>query len=106
MVAQTCTFLTLAGEKLSIEVDLNAHTGIRSFENAVLAELPYLGCSSTLGCELQFVQIDTHQVLTDPIQSKLRANHLLLCDCSAMFCRGSTQRANQRGSQGNQSAAR
>ena len=51
MVAQT----TLAGEKLSIEVDLNAHTGIRSFENAVLAELPYLGCSSTLGCELQFV---------------------------------------------------
>ena len=75
MVAQTCTFLTLAGEKLSIEVDLNAHTGIRSFENAVLAELPYLGCSSTLGCELQFVQIDTHQVLADPIQSKLRANH-------------------------------
>ena len=75
MVAQTCTFFTLAGEKLSIEVDLNAHTGIRSFENAVLAELPYLGCSSTLGCELQFVQIDTHQVLADPIQSKLRANH-------------------------------
>ena len=74
-MAQTCTFLTLAGEKLSIEVDLNAHTGIRSFENAVLAELPYLGCSSTLGCELQFVQIDTHQVLTDPIQSTLRANH-------------------------------
>ena len=75
MVAQTCTFLTLAGEKLAIEVDLNAHTGIRSFENAVLAELPYLGSSSTLGCELQFVQIDTHQVLADPIQSKLRANH-------------------------------
>ena len=61
MVAQTCAFLTLAGEKLPIEVDLNAHTGIRGFENAVLAELPYLGCSSTLGCELQFVQIDTHQ---------------------------------------------
>ena len=74
MVAQTCTFLTLA-EKLPIEVDLNAHTGIRGFENAVLAELPYSGCSSTLGCELQFVQIDTHQVLADPIQSKLRANH-------------------------------
>ena len=63
-----------AGEKLSIEVDLNAHTGIRSFENAVLAELPYLGSSSTLGCELQFVQLDTCQVLADPIQSKLRAN--------------------------------
>ena len=75
MVTQSCTFLTLAGEELSIEVDLNAHTGIRSFENAVLAELPYLGSSSTLGCELQFVQLDTCQVLADPIQSKLRANH-------------------------------
>ena len=107
MVTQSCTLLTLAGEKLSIEVDLNAHTGIRSFENAVLAELPYLGSSSTLGCELQFVQLDTCQVLADPIQSKLRANQpLLLCDCSAVFSRGSTQRADQRGSQGNQSAAR
>ena len=66
---------SLAGEKLSIEMDLNAHTGIRSFENAVLAELPYLGCSSTLGCELQFVQLDSHQVPADPIQSKLRAHH-------------------------------
>ena len=74
MVAQTCAFLTLAGEKLPIEANLNAHTGIRGFENAVLAELPYLGCSSTLGCELQFVQIDNHQLLADPIQSKLRAN--------------------------------
>ena len=61
---------------LSIEVELNAHTGIRSFENAILAELSHSGCS-TLGCELQFVQIDTLQVLADPIQSKLRANH---CD--------------------------
>ena len=49
MVAQTCTFLTLAGKKLPIEVDLNAHTGNQGFENAVFAELPYLGCSSTLG---------------------------------------------------------
>ena len=40
MVAQTCTFLKLAGEKLPIEVDPNAHTGFRGFENAVLAELP------------------------------------------------------------------
>ena len=99
--AQTCTFLTLAGEKLSIEVDLNARTGIRSFENAVLAELPYLGCSSTLGCELQFVQLDTHQVLADPIQSKLRAYH-----CYYVIARPCFVEAAQRGSQGNQSAAR
>ena len=39
------------GERLSIEEDLNAHAGIRSLENAVLAELPYLGSSGTLGCE-------------------------------------------------------
>ena len=75
MVTQSCTFLTLAQERLSIEGDLSAHTGIRSLENAVLAELPYLGSSSTLGCELQFVQLDTCQVLADPIRSKLGANH-------------------------------
>ena len=74
MVAQTCTFLTLAGEKLSIEVDLNAHIGIRSFENAVPAELPYLGCSSTLG-------VNCNLCNSTPIRSwqipyrKLRANH-------------------------------
>ena len=49
MVTQSCTFLTLAGERLSIEGDLSAHTGIRSLENAVLAELPYLESSRTLG---------------------------------------------------------
>ena len=56
LVTSTCTLLTLAGEKLPIVVDPNAHACLRGFENAVLAELPYLGCSSTLGCELQFVQ--------------------------------------------------
>ena len=39
-VRQTCTVLTLAGEKLPIAVDLNAHACLRGFENAVLAELP------------------------------------------------------------------
>ena len=73
-LTQPFTLLTLAGEKLPIAVDPNAHVCLRGFENAVLAELPYLGCNSTLGCELQFVQTDTHQVLADPIQSKLRAN--------------------------------
>ena len=58
-VTQTCALLTLAGEKLPIAVDPNAHACLRGFENAVLAELPYLGCSSTLGCVLQFVQTDT-----------------------------------------------
>ena len=74
-LAQPLTLITLAGEELPIAVDPNAHACLRGFEHAVLAELPYLGCNSTLGCELQFVQTDTHQVLADPIQSKLRANH-------------------------------
>ena len=69
MVTQSCTFLTLAGERLSIEEDLSTRTGIRSLENAVLAELPYLGSSSTLGCELQFVQLDTCQVPADSIRN-------------------------------------
>ena len=41
LVTQTCTLLTLAGEKLPIEVDPNARAGFRGFEKAVLAELPY-----------------------------------------------------------------
>ena len=45
------------------------------------------------------MQLDTHQVLADPIQ-KTQSQPLLLCDCSALFSRGSTQRADQRGSQG------
>ena len=57
--AQPLTLITLAGEELPIAVDPNAHACLRGFENAVLAELPYLGRNSTLGCELQFVQTDT-----------------------------------------------
>ena len=72
--AQPVTLITLAGEELPITVDSNAHTCLQSFENAILAELPYLGSNSTFGCELQFVQLGTHQVLADPVQSKLRAN--------------------------------
>ena len=43
MEAQTCAFLTLAGEKLPIEVDLNAYTGIWGFE-----KMPYLQSSPIL----------------------------------------------------------
>ena len=53
-------------EELPIAVDPNAHACLRGFENAVLAELPHLGCNGTLGCELQFVQTDTHQVQRTP----------------------------------------
>ena len=35
-VTQTSTLLTLAGEKLPIAVDPNAHVCLRGFENAVL----------------------------------------------------------------------
>ena len=69
------TLITLAGEVLPIEIDPNAHTSLREFEDAVLTELPYLGGNPTLGCELQFVRTDTCQVLTDPIQSKLKADY-------------------------------
>ena len=55
-LAQPLTLITLASEELPIAVDPNAHACLRGFENDVLAELPYLGCNSTLGCELQFVQ--------------------------------------------------
>ena len=49
-------------------------SSLRSLENAVLARLPHLGNASTLGCELQFVHMNTLQVLADPIQSAISTN--------------------------------
>ena len=105
MVAQSCTFLTLAGEMLSIEVDLNAITGLQGFENAVLAKLPYLGRSSTLGVRVAICANRHPPSPGRPHTEQTESQPLLLCDCSAMFCRGDTQRATQRGRRGNQSAA-
>ena len=51
------------------------HLCWRGCENAVLQQLPFLGESSTFGCELQFVHKDTCQVLADPIWNTLRNNH-------------------------------
>ena len=72
--ARTLTLITLAGEELPLEVDPVGHASLRSLENAVLARLPHLGNASTLGCELQFVQTNTLQVLADPIQSAISTN--------------------------------
>ena len=74
-VARPLTLLTLAGEELPLAVDPTAHVSLRSFENAVLERLPHLGSNTTLGCELQFVQTNTLQVLVDPIQHALSTNH-------------------------------
>ena len=40
----------------------------------MLERLSYLGNTTTLGCELQFVQMNTLQVLADPIQHALSTN--------------------------------
>ena len=50
------------------------HASLRSFENAVPARLPHPGNASTLGCELQFVQMNSLQVLADSIQSAICTN--------------------------------
>ena len=70
----TLMLTTLAGEKLPVEVDSSVHASLRSLENAVLARLPQLGNASTFGCELQFVHMNTLQVLADPIQSAISTN--------------------------------
>ena len=69
------TLTTFAGEEIQLAVDLQEYDRLTEFENAVLNQLPYLGVSSTFGCELQFVHRDTHKVLTDPIWNTLRDNH-------------------------------
>ena len=71
------TLTTLAGEDIAIVLDPREHDNLHNFENAVLEQLPHLGSNSTFGCELQFVQKDTHEVLTDSIRDTLRANQRL-----------------------------
>ena len=66
---------TFAGEEIQLAIDLQEYDRLNEFENAVLNQLPYLGDSSTFGCELQFVHKDTHKVLADPIWNTLRDNH-------------------------------
>ena len=71
------TLITLTGEELHVCVDQSVSTSFQKFENAILEQLPTLGQSSTFGCELQFVQIGTHAVLTDPVQQQLSAKQSL-----------------------------
>ena len=66
---------TFAREEIQLAIDLQEYDRFHEFENAVLQQLPYLGDSSTFGCELQFVNKDTCQVLADPIWNTLRDNH-------------------------------
>ena len=63
---------TFAGEEIQLTIELQEFDRLNEFENAVLEQLPYLGESSTFGCELQFVHKDTHKVLVDPIWNTLR----------------------------------
>ena len=48
---------TFAGEEIQLAIDLQEYDIFHEFENAVLQQLPYLGDSSTFGCELQFVTV-------------------------------------------------
>ena len=73
--ARPLILLTLAGDELPVTVDPTAHVSLQSFENAVLERLPHLGSNTTLGCELQFVQTNTLQILVDPTQYALSTNH-------------------------------
>ena len=51
--------ITLAGEEmqLTVTVELQEFDRLNEFENAVLQQLPYIGESSTFGCELGFAKI-------------------------------------------------
>ena len=52
--ALALTLTTLAGEEIQLAIDPQEYDRLHDFENAVLEQLPYLGNSSTFGCELQF----------------------------------------------------
>ena len=62
----------------------------------MLIQLPYLGESSTFGCELQFVHKDTHKVLVDPIWNTLRDNNSLNVIARQCFVDEGSSRAEQK----------
>ena len=67
--------ITFAGEEIQLTIELQEFDRLNEFENAVLEQLPYIGESSTFGCELDFVHKDTRKVLADPIWDTLRDNN-------------------------------
>ena len=67
--------ITLAGEEIQLTVELQEFDRLNEFENAVLQQLPYIGESSTFGCELEFIHKDTRKRLVDPIWDTLRDNN-------------------------------
>ena len=71
------TLTALAGEDIHVVIDPHEHDRLHGFEHAVLEQLPHLGSNSTFGCELPFVQKDTHEVVADPIRGTLRANQCI-----------------------------
>ena len=46
----TLTLTTLAGEEIHLAMDPREYARLHDFEEAVLAQLPYLGKSTTFGC--------------------------------------------------------
>lgn len=75
---------TLAGEKIRLTLELQEYDRLYEFENAVMAQLPKLGESSTFGCSLSFVCRDTQEKLADPIWRTLRDHNsftVISCPC-------------------------
>ena len=66
------TLITLSGDDINIEISLSERDKLHHFENVVLEQLPWIGTSSTFGCELQFVEPDSNATLADPIWDTLR----------------------------------
>ena len=60
---------------MQLAVELQEFDRLNEFENAVLQQLPYIGESSTFGCELEFIRKDTQKRLVDPIWNTLRDNN-------------------------------
>ena len=84
--------ITLAGEEMQLAVELQEFDRFNEFENAVLQQLPYIGESSTFGCELEFIHKDTRKRLVDPIWDTLRDN-----DCFNLVVRQSFMEAEHKG---------
>ena len=71
---------TLAGEEIQLTLELQEYDRLHEFEEAVIAQLPKLGGSSTFGCSSEVCMQWTHKwQLADPIWHTLRDHNCFHC---------------------------
>ena len=90
--AATYQLTLVAGEEIRLPIKLREFDRLAEFENSVLECLSAVSAIDAFGCELDFVNLDTQVILSDPIWDTLRE-----CDRFSLVVRQRFVRAEHKG---------